>query len=81
MFDVVALTNTKLRDARRTSISNKLLMHGTIRGEPPKAGHDRFGHICQPSCCIGVTLMSSSCHVLGEDRQTGNSSLRDHVRD
>ena len=68
MFDVITGANTKLRDTRRPSISNKLLVNGTIRGEPPKAGHDRFGHICQPSCGIGVSLMSSSCHMFAEDR-------------
>jgi hypothetical protein len=68
MFDVVALTNTKLRDASRTAIIDKLIMNRRIGSEPPKTGHDRFGHICQPSCRIGVSFVPSSCHVLAEDR-------------
>jgi hypothetical protein len=72
MFDVVALSNAELRDTRRTAIIDKLLMHGTIRGKPPKAGHDRFGHICQSCRRVGVSLTPSSCHVFAKDGQTGN---------
>jgi len=43
---VVAFTNAELRDASRTAIIDKLLMNGTIRGEPSKTGHDRLRHIC-----------------------------------
>jgi len=78
---VVALSYTKLRDASRTAIIDKLLMNRRIGSKPPKAGHDRFGHICQPRRRVRVALMSSSCHVLAEEGQTGNTSLRDHGRD